>query len=1474
VPGLGPLSGLASFLANLPLLGTILALIVLVLVGGVVLAAVVLFVVLGPVSIPKELASATAQTTTVYAPDGTVIANWHGAINRQAVPLDRISKSLPQAVVAEEDARYYSDPGIDVRSAIRAAMADLRAGKVVEGGSTITQQYVKVAYVGNKPSLSRKILEARIALEISRHLSKDEIMSRYLNAVYFGDGAYGAQAAAKTYFGKDAADLSISQAAMLAGIIHSPDHDSPVTNPAGAEADRLRVIGRMEALGQLSHAEADQVRADEPTLVAPVVPDDSHLAWFLDALRAQMLQRYGSNGVYQGGLQIHTTLDPGMQTGAEAALAAALPNSADPYGALVTIDPATGYVKAVVGGRDYADEKFNIATMGRRQPGSAFKPFVLAAALEHGISPDATYAGPARLCPKGWIPGCVSNFGGESFGYTSVTDATVHSVNTVYAQLILQVGPKAVVDIAKKMGIPAPGGIVPSQVNCRPAGSDVCQTYLPAVPSLALGSASVTPLEMASAYATFAAGGVYRAPKLASRVTDASGKVLDDGPSPPVQAIPSGIADQVTKILQQVITRGTGTAAAIGQPAAGKTGTAQDFRNAWFVGYTPALATATWVGYRDTNQPLLNIEGVAQMTGGTIPAKIWSSYMKGAVDTSPPVTTVTSGPADGTATNQKNPSFGGAASDDDGNVTSVEASVDGGPFAAAGVSCAGCPAPKVTWRYAAPTALADGSHTFAFRSVDTGQHDSPLVTRTVTVDTVPPVPAGVQATGGGPTLALAFSKPLLCSSLSPASFSVRLGNRSGVVTGVSCPGTASPSVVLTLSSPPRGGDQVAVTVVNLRAGPTDPAGNQVADPRTVTSTASNTNPVAEVTGGMPDAALTSNAQPGYQGSARDPDGNVASIEASVDGGPFGSAGTSCQGCFNGAPLAGPVSWAWQAPQRLPDGTHTVALHAVDNAGGLSPAVTRTVTVDTVPPRFTGLEATGGSTTLAVTFSKPLVCSSVAPGPFSVGSGGRNLAVTAASCDGVTATAVHLTLANPPRGGEQVALTVSSSTSGPADQPGNNIGDPRTVNANATNVGPSASVTGGIPDAALTSDPRPAVEGSAVDPDGNVTSMEASVDGSPFASAGVSCQGCGLNAQVGGPVTWGWTSVPRLPDGPHTIAIRAVDNAAADSAPVTRTVTVDTVAPKATGLQIAPGSASVTATFSKPLLCSTLNPAGVSVVEGNLRPLVSALACKDPASDTVGLTLATPPRGGEQVQVTMGTAATDQAGNRVTAGPAGATAPNRAPALDVTSGAALFTSDPRPSFQGSATDPDGSVARVEASLDGGPFGAAGVDCSACSGPGHGTGTGTVGIPVSWSYQPRSLADGPHTVVVRSVDNGGATSPEVTRTVVVDSTRPTVKAVMAARGSSVVSVVFSKPVACSSVDAGNFSVTVDGAPATLVVATCLGESDAVVDLGLSQAPRAGQVVKVSLDRPVMDDAGNRSAAAVAVASPPGLTPSDLL
>jgi hypothetical protein len=298
---------------------------------------------------------------------------------------------------------------------------------------------------------------------------------------------------------------------------------------------------------------------------------------------------------------------------------------------------------------------------------------------------------------------------------------------------------------------------------------------------------------------------------------------------------------------------------------------------------------------------------------------------------------------------------------------------------------------------------------------------------------------------------------------------------------------------------------------------------------------------------------------------------------------------------------------------------------------------------------------------------------------------------------------------------------------------------------------------------------------------------------------------------------------------------------------------------------------VTATFSKPLLCSTLTPADVSVVVGNRRGLVSALSCTGPAAASIGLTLDAPPRGGEQVQVTLGTAATDQAGNHLLGRIAGATASNAAPTFAVTNATAtpLFTSDPRPLFQGSATDPDGSVARVETSVDGRPYAAGGVDCTGCSG----TGPGAVGAPVSWSWRSPGLGGGPHTFVLRAVDNGGATSPEVTQTVVVDAARPALKAVMAAPGSSVVSLVFSKPIACSSVNVGTISVTVDGAPATPVLATCLGGSDAVVDLGLSQAPGAGQKVSVSLERPVLDDAGNASAAPVVLVSPPDLTPSDL-
>ncbi|HMC78972.1 MAG TPA: penicillin-binding transpeptidase domain-containing protein, partial [Acidimicrobiia bacterium] len=294
-------------------------------------------------------------------------------------------------------------------------------------------------------------------------------------------------------------------------------------------------------------------------------------------------------------------------------------------------------VTAMVGGRDYGAEKFNVATQGRRQPGSAMKPFVLIAALEKGISPLTVYNGPSKICLAGWLPTCeVHTYENESFGAVTLETATIHSVNTVYAQLIMQVGPANVVNVANRMGIPGLKWLLPSVAGCRPEGSPACSVHLTAEPSLALGSNDVSPLEMASAYAVLANHGIYHEPKFVSKVTNGDGQVLESGPSREQHVLDPTVVTTVNRILSEVMTMGTGTGAQIGRPAAGKTGTAEDYKNAWFVGYTPRLATSVWVGYRNANQPLLGVEGVPKMAGGTIPAKIWATYMKAAL-----------GPADG-----------------------------------------------------------------------------------------------------------------------------------------------------------------------------------------------------------------------------------------------------------------------------------------------------------------------------------------------------------------------------------------------------------------------------------------------------------------------------------------------------------------------------------------------------------------------------------------------------------------------------------------------------------------------------------------------------------------------------------------------------------------------------------------------------------------------------------------------------------
>jgi penicillin-binding protein 1A len=588
-----------------------------------------------PVSLPQPQEATLAQTSHIYAADGSLLASLHAQYNREPVSLSQIAPSMQHAVVASEDATFYQNSGIDVASIFRALLADLRAKSAVQGASTITEQYVKIAYTGSQRSLFRKFRQALLAAQLDRTYSKSKILESYLNTVYFGSGAYGVEAAAQTYFGVHASQLTLSQSALLVGVIPAPSDYSPVTHPQAAEQRRQHVLNRMVATGYISAAQAAEAKANPPVLVSNSEVQVTRFPAYVDAVETYLIAKYGKAKVFSGGLDVTTALDPAQQQEAETVLATDMPNASDPDYSLVSVDPSTGYVTALVGGRNFSLGNFNIAIQGRRQPGSAFKAFTLVAALESGITPGTTFEGPSSICLPAWKPTCtVTNFGGESYGFIPLSYATWNSVNTVYAQLVLRVGAQKVVNVANAMGIPGPSWL-PPRSGCTVSTGNPCGTLLTPLPSITLGSEEVTPLEMASAYATLAAGGLYRAPKVVTKVVDGAGNVLEEGPSAGQQVISPQIAYTATTVLEGVIEHGTGTAAAIGRPAAGKTGTASDFENAWFVGYTPDLATAVWLGYRNSNAPLLNIHGVGSVVGGSWPARMWSTYMKSALQKVP-----------------------------------------------------------------------------------------------------------------------------------------------------------------------------------------------------------------------------------------------------------------------------------------------------------------------------------------------------------------------------------------------------------------------------------------------------------------------------------------------------------------------------------------------------------------------------------------------------------------------------------------------------------------------------------------------------------------------------------------------------------------------------------------------------------------------------------------------------------------------
>ncbi len=570
-----------------------------------------------------------SQNSAVYASDGSLIAVLHAEENRSPVTLERVPKTVIDAVLDVEDDQFWAHQGVNVRSALRALVTNVQSGEVRQGGSTITQQLVKNSLLTPEQRVGRKVREAVLAIRLEKEISKEEILERYLNVVYFGNGAYGVQAAAETYFNTDVEKLTEGQAALLAGIIRNPVGYDPVKNPAQASARRDLVVDRMVANGHLTPEAAGRLKsAPVPVKVFTPLPPPND--YFVEEVKQRLLsdERLGEtaqeryNAVFKGGLQIHTTLDPERQREAEQRRNEILPPTVTKgrfTSSLVSVEPSTGYVRAMVAGDDFVSAKYNLATQGTRQPGSSFKPFVLLAALEAGHSPDDIVDGssPCTIKVPGFEPYTPGNYEGSAGGRMSITDATARSVNCAYARLGVDVGLDKVVDMAVSLGLP--------------------RRRLEPYPSISLGAEEATPLEMASAYATMANDGYYREPRFVAKVLDRKGKVVFEGPDKGRRAVSVQTARVAISVLQTVVERGTGTRARVpGREVAGKTGTSQEYENAWFVGFTPQLSTAVWMGSPEGNVPMTNVGGT-RVTGGSYPARIWSAFMGDALAGQPAV---------------------------------------------------------------------------------------------------------------------------------------------------------------------------------------------------------------------------------------------------------------------------------------------------------------------------------------------------------------------------------------------------------------------------------------------------------------------------------------------------------------------------------------------------------------------------------------------------------------------------------------------------------------------------------------------------------------------------------------------------------------------------------------------------------------------------------------------------------------------
>ncbi len=588
-----------------------------------------------------------SQTSFVYDANGQLLTSYQ-LENRVSVPLSAVPQVLIDAVVSTEDRHFFTEGAVNPISMLRAFISDLR-GNSLQGGSTITQQYVKQAYLTPQRTLTRKIKEAAIAVKLGHRDSKKTILDNYLNTIYFGRGAYGVQAASEAYFGKPVQQDGLREASLLAGLIREPDLADPAHDPALARQNQSDTLAAMVRDKKISPAQAGGVRAQAMSSYvlspasaaaqgpAPVAGD----AYYLTAVREELLAKFPASEVDGGGLRVYTTLDPNLQAKAYDSVYGSNPNHLDPSagqpaGALVSVDDH-GDVRAMVGGQGYQStyqgSQVNLAlgTAGGgsgRQAGSTFKAFMLAYLIKEGYSIYSTFPAPPEVVvPHGNTDGTpwdVKNFEGEAgSAATTVLDATAQSINTVYAQIVEKLGPQHLTDMAEAFGIS------PKEMPAPPG-----------YPSEVLGTRDVSPLEMAAAYATLANHGVYTSPVLITKVTTASGKPLPWATPTTRQVLSQHEAAVETYVLEHVVLQGTGGAAGnLGTPIAGKTGTTENSADAWFIGYTPHLTTAVWMGYPTGNTPMTNLSHdghfYTSVQGGGIPAQLWHTYMASVLTANP-----------------------------------------------------------------------------------------------------------------------------------------------------------------------------------------------------------------------------------------------------------------------------------------------------------------------------------------------------------------------------------------------------------------------------------------------------------------------------------------------------------------------------------------------------------------------------------------------------------------------------------------------------------------------------------------------------------------------------------------------------------------------------------------------------------------------------------------------------------------------